>query len=213
MSVACCCPSKVFAEVCSMPKKAKTMLRVPCSSPHGQLLYIEIHPQMFVSEAKAAVMLQTSMDISVLQVNADWAEIQQGCPEAQRSFRLGTHDGNLLQDDQTFSCQMKSSQMQTLYKVVWMKQYNMNPWDLQTMQIFADNKIIEDIGCQMKGSGNTFYLRAVWGGADRPNAILGLVWQHSLTEKHCMAQRRNQDLLQSGHVVQFDLPSGLVVQG
>ena len=212
MSVACFRPSKVFADVCSMPKKAKAMLRVPCSSPHGQLLYIEIHPQMFVSEAKAAVMLQTSMDTSVLQVNADWADIQQGCPEAQRSFRFCTHDGNLLQDDQTFSCKMKSSQMQTLYKVVWMKQYNLHPWDLQMVQTLAENQSIDNIGYQMNGSGNTFYLRAVWGGADRPNAILGLVWQHSLTEKHCMIKKKS-GLAPTDQLMQFDLPSGLVVQG
>ena len=166
---------------------------------------------MFVSEAKAAVMLQTSMDISVLQVNVDWAGIQKGCPVAQRSFRFCTHDGNFLQDNQTFSCQMKSSQMQTLYKVVWMKQYNFHPMDLQMMQTFADNHAIDNIGCQMR-SGNTFYLRAVWGGADRPNAILGLVWQHSLTEKHCMIKKKS-GLAPTDQLMQFDLPSGLVVQG
>ena len=137
MSVACFCPSKVFAYVCSMPKKAKTMLRVPCSSPHGQLLYIEIHPQMFVSEAKAAVMLQVP-DSAVLSVNADWAEIKAGCPEAQRSFRLCTYDGQMLQDHLTFSSQMTSYQMQTLYKLVWMKQYNLNQGDKALIHLFAN---------------------------------------------------------------------------
>ena len=98
---------------------------------------MEIHPQMFVSEAKAAVMLHVP-DISVLQVNADWAEIQQGCPEAQRSFRLCTYDGHMLQDHLTFSSQMTSYQMQTLYKLVWMKQYNLNQGDRVLIHNFAD---------------------------------------------------------------------------
>ena len=54
----------------------------------------------------------------------------------------------------------------------------------------------------MNGSGNTFYLRAVWGGADRPNDILGLVWQHSLTEKHCMIKKK-QGLVPTDQLMKF----------
>ena len=85
---------------------------------------------------------------------------------------------------------------------MWVKQYNFHPMDLQMMQTFADNQAIDNIGCEMR-SGNTFYLRAVWGGADRPNAILGLVWQHSLTEKHCMI-KKHTGLAPTDQLMQFD---------
>ena len=156
MSVACFCPSKVFAAMCSMPKKEKkttkpcATIRVACSSPHGQLVYIEIHPQMFVSDAKAAVMLHVPEDISVLSINADWAEIQAGCPAAQRIFRFCTYDGDMLQDHLTFSAQMTSYQMQTLYKLVWMKQYNFTQADRVFMYNFADSsKGIDNLGIEM----------------------------------------------------------------
>ena len=61
-------------------------------------------------------------------------------------------------------------------------------------------------------SGTTFYVRAVWGGADRPNAILGLVWQHPLTEKHCMI-KKTSGLDPTDELMQFDLPSGFAVEG
>ena len=178
-----------------MPKKAKkktkpcdsaesSTIRVGVSSPHGQLLYIEIHPQMFVSEAIAEVMLHVP-DSMVLSVNADWAEVQKGCTVAQRSFKLSTYDGNMLDDKCTFAAQMTNAQMHTFYKMVWMKQYNMTDRDHALMHCFADrSKCLDNLGCEMK-QGNVFHVRAVWGGSDRPEDIIGLVWQHSITEKHC----------------------------
>ena len=140
---------------------------------------------MFVSEAIAEVMLHVP-DSMVLSVNADWAEVQKGCTVAQRSFKLSTYDGNMLDDKCTFAAQMTNAQMHTFYKMVWMEQYNMTPRDHALMHIFADrSKDVENLGCDMK-QGNTFHVRAVWGGSDRQDHIIGLVWKHSITMCGCM---------------------------
>ena len=190
-----------FAASSTMPKKAKkktkpcdsaesSTIRVGVSSPHGQLLYIEIHPQMFVSEAIAEVMLHVR-DNLVLSVNADWTEIQQGCPVAQRSFKLSTYDGNMLDGGMPFAAQMTKAQMHTFYKMVWVKQYNIIRMDHALMHNFADrSKCVDNLGCPMK-QGNTFYVRAVCGGSDRPEDILGLVWHRSIIEKHCIIKREH----------------------
>ena len=39
----------------------------------------------------------------------------------------------------------------------------------------------------------TFVVRPVFGGADRPNAILGILYQHNDTEKHCQLKESGVD--------------------
>ena len=215
-----------------MPSKAKSKPKMPkrgpmtvgVSSPHGQLMSIDIDPRQTVAEAKQAIMQSISASASASAsaseeaLAADWVELMHGCSPQDVNFRLCTYDGKMLDDHHTFASQMTRREMDTFYKVVWMKQHNLTEADWAFCHLFADRTTVpvSNFSIQMT-QGTEFFVRPVWGDGQRHNDIIGLVYNHSLTEQHCMVKGKYKlnpmtvDWSQPISGMQFDLPRGVVV--
>lgn len=92
--------------------------------------------------------------------------------------------------------------MDTLLNIVFMKQYDLTPNDMAMVNQFA-NLILGISNMSMRLPGGTEVdCRPVWGGGDRSNHILGIFYQHSATEHHCLLKTRGVDAMQ----VDFNFP-------
>ena len=78
-----------------------------------------------------------------------------------------------------------------MFKLVFMKQYNFSGNENVLLSKFAQG--YSDSVVTMGQYGTQFIVMPVWGGADRPNHILGIFYQHARTSFHCQLAVRGVD--------------------
>ena len=111
---------------------------VSVSTLHGLLLHIDVEPSMLVMEFKQQCLQDIHWQITPLAVNADLAYLMAGCIlDDLIGTRVSTWDGNLLQDAATFGSQVNPT-IDTLYKLVFMKQYDLTKNEKEMVMEFAD---------------------------------------------------------------------------
>ena len=122
-------------------------------------------------------------------------------------IRLSTWDGRLLQDHTSLGAQV--STFDTLFKIVFMKQYDLDHNDMAMVMEFANLAHgTSKITVTMPQYGNQFVVRPVWGSGTRHNHILGLLYQSMLIEQHCHFKGMGVDPTGVDYalpVVQFEL--------
>ena len=168
MSVAFFCPSQLFALTLSM------VSHVAVSTLHGIFITIDVKPSMPVWCFKQACMDESPWHPTPLKVNADLGHLVKTCNiDNLIGFRLATWDGQLLQDGETIGSQV--STIDTLFKLVFMKQYDLDHTDLDMVMEFANLAHGTSSLCvTMPLYGIKFELHPVFGGGSRSNQILGL---------------------------------------
>ena len=172
------------------------------STLHGTIITIPVEPSMFVWGVKQKCMDASPFHLTPLNINADLAHLMRDCSiDAVIGIKLSTWDGKLLQDGETIGSQVSTSN--TLFKLVFMKQYELNHNERDMVMKFANLAHgISSIDVRMPQYGTQFVVRPVWGGGSRSNHILGLLYQHSGTEHHCQLKRSGVDPMQ----VDFNFP-------
>jgi hypothetical protein len=158
---------------------------VSVSTLHGLLLHIDVNPTMLVMEFKQCILNDIHWQISPLASNADLAYLMAGCIlDDLVGIRVSTYDGVLLQDAATLGSQVKPT-IDTLYKVVFMKQFDLTNNENSMLMEFA-NLAKRTSGLVMHlPSGTLVVVEPVWAGPRRYNHILGILYQHSHTKQHC----------------------------
>lgn len=165
---------------------------VGVSTLHGNIIKVGVTPDMLVGKIKAKIMEHTPMTTSPLNINADWADIMSPCAiDDLIGIRLCTFDGDMLQDDRRLGSQV--ADINTFYKVVFMKQYDLTPDDNALLMEFANLPLgINEVAKKMS-NGSIFYIVPVWGDHAQANHIKGLLFQHGHTAKQCFLMSMGMD--------------------
>ena len=160
---------------------------------HGTLITIDVKPSMPVWCFKQACMDESPWHLTPLKVNADLGHLVNNCNiDNLIGFRLATWDGQLLQDGETIGSQV--STIDTLFKLVFMKQYDLDHNDLDMVMEFANLAHGTSSLCvTMPLYGIQFEVHPVFGGGSRSNQILGLLHQHMDSAAHCRAMKHGVD--------------------
>ena len=176
MSVAFFGPSQLFA----LPT---TMALV--STLHGTLIRVPLQLDMLVSVFKHACLQGSPFHLIPLSVNADLAYMMRHCNiDDLFGLRVSTWDGQLLDDGKSIGSQVDT--LDTLFKLVFMKQYDLNQEDMAMVREFAGNVHASRHGliATMPLYQTQFVVMPVFGGAGRRNHLLGILYQHSETQRH-----------------------------
>ena len=73
-----------------------------------------------------------------------------------------------------------------MFKLVFFKQTNLSHRDNAMIADFADRgKEASGYIVSLPPNDTQFVVMPVWGGVDRPDAILGVIYQHKATEEQC----------------------------
>ena len=172
-----CSPS----QLCSIP----TMDAICVSTLHGFLMKVRVQPGMQVQAIKEYCIATSPFDLSALEINVDLQHFmkgQFGC------IRLSTWDGKLLDDGKSLEAQLDDQLFEhdQLFKLVFMQQDNLSTEEMAMIRQCADPaQFTSGLIVTSPMYKTQFIVRPVFGGADRPNAILGIIYQHHETEKHC----------------------------
>ena len=131
--------------------------------------------------------------LTPLKVNADLGHLVNNCNiDNPSGFRLATWDGQLLQDGETIGSQV--STIDTLFKLVFVKQYDLDHNDLDMAMECANLAHSTSSLCvTMPLYGIQFEMHPVLGGGGRPNQTLGLLHQHMDIAAHCRAMKHGVD--------------------
>ena len=164
-------------------------MEVSVSTLQGTLIQVLVQPDMLVSALKMKCIEDSPFHMetsSALQTNADLAHVMRNSNVAQciRGVRLSTWYGKLLDDGQSIGSQVETLDM--LFKMVFMQQYNLSKAEWAMIKTFADPaQRTAGLVVTAPNHQTQFIVRPVWGGDDRPNAILGIIYNHCDTETHC----------------------------
>ena len=194
MSVAFFGPSQLFA----LP----TTMQVQVSTLHGTIITVPLQPSMLVSLFKQQCIETSPFHLIPLSVNADLAYMMRNCNlDDLIGIRVSTWDGQLLDDGKSIGSQVKT--LDTLFKLVFMKQYDLDQDDLAMMREFAGlghrNRLVAS---DTRPSGlivtmplyqTQMVVMPVFGGAGRRNHLLGILYQHSETQRHVQLQECGVD--------------------
>ena len=187
MSVAVFCPSQLYVILTKMALTVSTL--------QGTLIKVPAQPDTLVYALKMKCIeaspfhMETS---SALQTNADLAHVMRNSKptECIRDVRLSTWDGKLLNDEELIGSQVDT--LDVLFKMVFMQQYNLSNEEWPMLREFADyEKRTAALVVTAPIHQTQFVARPVFGGEDRPNAILGIIYNHFETETHCQLMERD----------------------
>jgi hypothetical protein len=178
------------------------VVSIDVSTLHGTIITIPVEPRMLVRCVKQKCMDASPFHLTPLEINADLAHLMRDCSiDDLIGIRLSTWDGRLLQDGETIGSQV--STINTLFKLVFMKQYDLNHHEMAMAMEFANlARGISHIAVRMPQYDTHFFVRPVWGDGSRSNHILGLLYQHSGTEHHCQLKGSGVNPMQ----VDFNYP-------
>ena len=95
---------------------------------------------------------------------------------------MSTWDGQLLDEKETLESQVTTD---TLLTLVLMKQYELDNSEREMAMTLYQEHGPSEIDVCMPPYGTQFVVRLVWGGGERSNTILGLVYEHIHTATHC----------------------------
>ena len=176
---------------------------VSVSTLHGLLLHIDVQPEMLVKEFKQQCLQDIHWQITPLAVNADMAYLMAGCIlDDLIGTRVSTWDGTMLQDAATFGSQVKPT-IDTLYKLVFMKQYDLTKNEKEMVMEFADlSKRTSGLVMHLP-SDTLVVVEPVWAGPNKSKHILGILYQHAKTKEHSklMSHGVHPRLVHGAHVV------------
>ena len=169
MSVAFFGPSQLFA----LP----TTMQVQVSTLHGTIITVPLQPSMLVSLFKQQCIETSPFHLIPLSVNADLAYMMRNCNlDDLIGIRVSTWDGQLLDDGKSIGSQVKT--LDTLFKLVFMKQYDLNQEDMAMVREFAGNGSHtrpSELIVTMPLYQTQFVVMPVFGGAGRTNDLLGIL--------------------------------------
>ena len=95
---------------------------------------------------------------------------------------MSTWDGQLLNEKETFESQVTTD---TLLKLVFRKQDELDNREREMAMTFYHGHGLSEIDVCMPQYGTQFVVRLVWGGGERSNTILGILYEHIHTATHC----------------------------
>ena len=170
---------KLFALTIAM------VISVGVSTLHGIILNNDVEPSMLVMEFKQKCMEGIHWQITPLAVNADLAYLLSNCIlDDLIGTRVSTWDGDLLQDAATLGSQVNPT-IDTLYKLVFMKQYDLTRNEKEMVMEFADlSKGTSGLAMHLP-SDTLVVVEPVWAGPRKSKHILGILYQHAKTKEHC----------------------------
>ena len=170
---------KLFALTIAM------VISASVSTLHGIILNIDVEPSMLVMEFKQTCMEDIHWQITPLAVNADLAYVMSNCTlDDLIGTRVSTWEGDLLQDAATLGSQVNPT-IDTLYKLVFMKQFDLTNNENSMLMEFA-NLAKRTSGLVMHlPSDILVVVEPVWAGPRRSKHILGILYQHAKTTEHC----------------------------
>jgi hypothetical protein len=179
------------------------MYNVAVSTLHGTLINIEVETGTLTKAFKQQCMDMCPFHITPLSVNADLAAVMVSAGDNQNrrirrqdGVRVVYWNGTFLDDEQSLGSQVTLGHNLFLFKLVFMKQYNFSDREYEMMDDFADFGQ-RTSGYHVRGRhGTPLVVMPVWGGQDRPNAILGVMYQHKATEDACRMKERGVDIRQ-----------------
>ena len=140
---------------------------------------------MLVMEFKQKCMEDIHWQITPLAVNADLAYVMSNCTlDDLIGTRVSTWEGDLLQDAATLGSQVNPT-IDTLYKLVFMKQCDLTRDEKEMVMEFADlSKRTSGLVMHLP-SDTLVVVEPVWAGPKKSKRILGILYQHAKTKEHC----------------------------
>ena len=173
---------------------------VGVSTLHGSIHMIRLEPDTLVKDFKQHCMevawLPTPL-VNHIKVNVDVAELLTSMGSAQdemEGVRLADVSGNMLDDSKSIGSQVTLGEDQFMFKLVFFKQTNLSHRDNAMIADFADHGTrTSGYIVPLQPHGTEFVVMPVWGGVDRPDHILGVIYQHRATERHCHFMSRGVD--------------------
>ena len=169
------------------------MYTVAISTLHGKIISLPVEPDTIVSAFKQEC-LDACPGYAPLAVNADWAEVMVNSLDIWgEGVRIAHVDGPLLQDAQSIGSQVHLGHNLFLFKMCFMRQTHFNARENAMIADFADDSKSTS-GYIVDGThGTQFVVRPVWGCQNRAEEILGVLYQHRETERHCQLMERGVD--------------------
>ena len=202
MSVACFAQANWFA-VCLPQVSMSQMYNVGISTLHGNIIHIEVEAHTLVRAFKQQCMDESQLDVptplvSAMKVNVDVAHLMRSSGPAQNEWegvRLAHWSGNFLDDHKTMGSQVTLWQTDLfMFKLVFFKQTNLSHRDNAMIADFVDHgKDTSGYIVSLPHNDTQFVVMPLWGGVDRPDDILGVIYQHKATEEHCSLMLRGVD--------------------
>ena len=176
------------------------MYNVGVSTLHCIIIHIELEPHALVMDFKQQCMkvawLPTPL-VTHTKVNVDVAELLRSIGSAQderEGVRLAHWSGNLLDDSKSSGSQVTLGHDLFMVKLVFFKQTNLGHIDNAMISDSADHgQESSGYTVSLQPSDTQFVVMQVWGGVDRPDHILGVIYQHRATGDHCNFMLRGVD--------------------
>ena len=172
---------------------------VGISTLHGNIIHIDVEAQTLVKVFKQQCIDESQLDVAPLKINVDLAGLMNGSDKFTKweGVRLvSLNDGALLDDDRSIGSQVALGHNVFMFKLVFMKQgWKHLSADERTMLAhFADGKKgVSGYILTLPPHDTPFVVMPLWGGVDRPEAILGVFYQHKATEELCSLMLRGVD--------------------
>jgi hypothetical protein len=171
---------------------------VGVSTLHGTIIHVSVKADTMVSALKKQCIDESDFELTPLRVNVDLAGLLTvSHPLAKyEGVRLVTLDGSFLQDDRSIGSQVTLAENIFLFKLVFMKQHmeHFTSTERTQMMHFADAaRKTSGYILHLSPYNTPFVVMPVWGGVDRPNAILGLFYQHKATAEHARLMSNGVD--------------------
>ena len=184
------------------------------STLQGTIIEVECEPSTVVREFKEQCIEASPFHLSPLSVNVDLAHLMKDYDINVDLAHLMRYDGirvvhwngSFMDDSRSIASQVPSLEGdEFMFKLVFMNQHNFSGNDKVLLSKFAQG-YSESRLC-IGQYGTQFIVMPVWGGADRPNHILGIFYQHARTGYHCQLAVRGVDPrdVADGSVFGFDV--------
>ena len=177
------------------------MVAFAISTLQGTIIQVQCDPSSAVRNFKRQCIEASPFHLSPLSVNVDLAHIMKDydpedpdndVPRRYDGIRVVNVNGSVMDDGLSIASQVSSlGEDQFMFKLVFMKQYSFSCEETVLLSKFAEG--YSDSVVTMAMYGTQFIVMPVWGGADRPNHILGIFYQHARTGYHCQLADRGVD--------------------
>ena len=172
------------------------------STLQGTIIQVECDPNStVVADFKQQCIEASPFHLSPLSVNVDLAHLMKDYdPDDPKNhflrryvgIRVVNINGSFMDDCKSIASQVSSwGEDEFMFKLVFTKQYNFSGNENVLLSKFAQG--YSDSVVTMGQYGTQFIVMPVWGGADRPNHILGIFYKHARTSYHCQLAVRGVD--------------------
>ena len=167
------------------------------STLQGTIIQVDCEPSSVVRDFKQQCIDESDFDLTPLGVNVDLAGLMTVAGLTKwEGVRVATLHGELLDDDRSIGSQMIFDENLFLCKLVFMKQgmAHLTPSERTQIAHFADPaRFCAGYYMNLLPHGTPFVVLPVWGGVDRANEILGVLYQHKTTAEHCRMMQQGVD--------------------